>query len=111
MLRTVFGVHEMRRAVLRWLQTAAAIVLLVAPIVAQRPVSAKFDLNKRINLKGIVTRVDWSNPHVHILVNVQDGAKAVSWAVEVESQLELERSAWNKGFDSPGRCCHRSGGR
>jgi len=92
----------MSRTLSRSLQTVAAIVVLVAPMVAQRPVSAKFDLSKRTTLKGIVTRVDWSNPHVHILMNVQDGAKAVSWAVEVESQLELERSSWSKDSLRPG---------
>jgi hypothetical protein len=92
----------MSRTLSRSLQTVAAIVVLVAPMVAQRPVSAKFDLSKRTTLKGIVTRVDWSNPHVHILMNVQDGAKAVSWAVEVESQLELERSSWSKDSLLPG---------
>jgi hypothetical protein len=85
-----------------WAQAGAAVVLLVVPMVAQRSVSAKFDLNKRITIKGIVTRVDWANPHVHILMNVPDGVKPVSWAVEIESQLELERSAWNRDSLKPG---------
>jgi len=71
-------------------------------MVAQRPVSAKFDPNKRTTMKGVVTRVDWSNPHVHILMNIQDGAQSVNWAVELESVLELERSAWNRDSLKPG---------
>ncbi|HLQ77417.1 MAG TPA: DUF6152 family protein [Terriglobia bacterium] len=92
----------MFRNVARGLQAGVVVLLLIAPIVGQRSVAAKFDLTKRTTLKGIVTRVDWSNPHVHILMNVQDGAKPVSWAVELESVLELERSAWNRDSLKPG---------
>jgi len=92
----------MSRTVSRGLQTIAAFVVLVAPMVAQRPVSAKFDLNKRTSLKGIVTRVDWSNPHVHVLMNVRNGEQVANWAVELESQLELERSAWTGDSVKPG---------
>ena len=92
----------MFRNIARWLLVGVVVVFLVVPIVAQRSPAAKFDLTKRTILRGIVTRVDWSNPHVHILMNVQDGAKPVSWAVELESVLELERSAWNRDSVKPG---------
>jgi hypothetical protein len=86
----------------RWVPLGIAVIFLVSPMTAQRPVAAKFDTTRRITLKGIVTRVDWSNPHVHILMNVPDALKQVSWAVELESQLELERSAWNEDSLKPG---------
>src|SRR3954470_21222891 len=86
----------------RWAPLGFAVIFLVSPMTAQRPVAAKFDTTKRTTLKGIVTRVDWSNPHVHILMNVPDALKPVSWAVELESQLELERSAWNQDSLKPG---------
>src|SRR5437868_4233147 len=92
----------MLRSVVWWLGLGSIVCLLIAPMVAQRPVSAKFDPGKRSTLKGIATRVDWANPHVHILMNVQEGTKLVSWAVEVESQLELERSAWKRDSVQPG---------
>jgi hypothetical protein len=85
----------------RWIPLGIAVVLLVMPVAAQRPVAAKFDTNKRTTIKGIVARVDWSNPHVHILMIVP-GTTSVTWAVELESQLELERSAWNADSLKPG---------
>ena len=85
----------------RWILLGVVVVFFVAPMAAQRPVGAKFDTTKRTTLKGIVTRVDWSNPHVHILMNVP-GTPNASWAVELESQLELERSAWNSDSLKPG---------
>jgi hypothetical protein len=85
----------------RWVPLGAAVIFLVSPMTAQRPVAAKFDPSKRTTLKGIVTRVDWSNPYVHVLMNIP-GATSISWAVELESQLELERSAWNSDSLKPG---------
>lgn len=84
-----------------WIPLGVVVVLLAVPMTAQRPVAAKFDPSKRTTLKGVVTRVDWSNPHVHILLNVVGGIN-VSWAVELESQLELERSSWNQNSLKPG---------
>ena len=92
---------RMLHSLTRWTLVAVATIFLVAPMTAQRPVAAKFDTSKRTTLKGIVTRVDWSNPHVHILINIP-GSTSVSWAVELESQLELERSAWTRDSLKPG---------
>jgi hypothetical protein len=81
---------------------AIAFVLFIAPLYAQHPVAAKFDLTKRRTLRGVVTRVDWSNPRVHVLINVRDGAQFVNWAVELQSQIELERSKWTHDSLKPG---------
>jgi hypothetical protein len=92
----------MMRRFARWLPAVVGILLLVAPLLAQRGILAKFDANKAKTLNGVVTRLDWANPHVHILINVQEGPKLVNWAVELESQLELERSGWNRDSVKPG---------
>jgi hypothetical protein len=78
------------------------VLLLVMPLLAYHPISAKFDQTKKKTLKGIVTRLDWSNPHVHILMAAQDGANVSTWAIELESQLELERSSWTQNSLKPG---------
>lgn len=74
----------------------ASLSILVLPIAAwaHHPVAAKFDPDRPVVLDGIVTGVDWANPHVHVLINVSvDGALA-HWAIEVESPDVLERSGW-----------------
>jgi hypothetical protein len=43
---------------------------------------------------GIVTDVDWKNPHVHILINVKTGNDVINWAVELESPIALQQSGW-----------------
>jgi hypothetical protein len=88
----------------RLLIASAAAVLLAAPVlVAHHPISAKFDDKKPMTLSGIVTMVDWKNPHVHIFMNVRDAKGAqVNWAVEVESPILLHASGWNADSLKPG---------
>ena len=72
------------------------------PWLAHHEILAKFDAAKPRTLKGSVTKVDWTSPHVHVLVNVPDGPRLVNWAVELESPLDLERSGWNRNSLKPG---------
>ena len=88
----------------RWRRLPAVMGLLlgVAPLFAHHAISAKFDPARTRTLNGIVTKVDWANPHVHILMNVREGTRIVNWAIELESQVELERSAWTRESVKPG---------
>ena len=88
----------MLRTLARWFPATVGVLLLIGPLLAHHAISAKFDASKKRTLTGVVTMVDWANPHVHVLVNVQEGARLVSWAVELESELELERSAWRRDW-------------
>ncbi len=67
----------------------------VAAAWAHHAVKAKFDETRKVNFSGIVTTVDWANPHAHIFLNVPDeDGNFVKWAVEIESPVELEWSGW-----------------
>lgn len=65
---------------------AAALVgfwLLAAPAFAHHPVQARFDVNKPVTLKGLITKVEWGNPHVYLYLDVNEGDGTVSkWALE-----------------------------
>lgn len=73
------------------------VILASLPFVAEahHPLSAKFDTNTSNTLQGQVSAVDWSNPHVHVFVNVEnpDGS-LTNWALELPSRVELEWSGW-----------------
>ena len=92
----------MLRRLARWTPLAAIVVAGVIPVLAHHVIAAKFDPAKRRTLSGIVTKVDWTDPHVHVLVNVRDGGQWTNWAVELESRLELERSVWTRDSVKPG---------
>src|SRR5678815_4366321 len=79
-------------------------VLVVAPILGHQELKAKFDTTKTTTIKGIVTKFDWSNPQVHVFINVTDNSptKLSNWAVELESIVELQKGGYNKDSLKPG---------
>jgi hypothetical protein len=80
----------------------AALVFAAVPLVAHHEILAKFDDRKPVTLNGVVTLVDWRNPHVHVFVNVPDPKGTVNWAIETESPIDLQRSGWNRDTLRPG---------
>src|SRR5262245_20018013 len=85
-----------------WSLMGSGVLLCIVPLLSHYAIAAKFDPAKRRTLNVIVTKVDWSNPHVHVLINVREGEQWTNWAVELESQLELERSTWTRDSVKPG---------
>ncbi len=96
----VRGVRGRTRA-LRF--AAAALAAVVAPAaIAHHAITAKFDDHKRMTLSGVVTLVDWRNPHAHVFVNVPKGNDVENWAIELESPIALEKSGWSHDTLKPG---------
>jgi hypothetical protein len=94
-----------RRFAVRTLSTAAvglALTLGGSMAWAHHPISAKFDSKVPVELNGIVTSLDWRNPHAHIFMNVKTGKETLNWAVEIESPALLEMDGWNRDTLHPG---------
>src|SRR3954466_6618841 len=81
---------------------AAALAMPSALLVAHHEPLAKFDDKKPLRLRGVVTLVDWRNPHAHVFVNVKSGEQVSNWAVELESPIDLEANGWSKTTIQPG---------
>jgi len=57
--------------------------LLAAPVLAHHAFTAEFSGEAPIELKGVVTRADWINPHVYLYIDVKDSdGKVTTWAIE-----------------------------
>ena len=70
---------------------------LVAPIAAHHSWTSDYDGGKPVTVKGVVTKVEWTNPHTHIYVDSTDEKGAVtSWNFEMASTLSLERGGWSR---------------
>jgi len=65
------------------LAMAIAVVPLAHEIVAHHNMTAIFDVNDRVALKGTLTKVDWRNPHIYLTIDVKSAAGAIeSWQAE-----------------------------
>ena len=83
------------RIVTAGLSNACLALIVALPAQAHHPVAAKFDLSDEQAFTGIVTRIDWSNPHVHLYMNVSGvGGDVANWAVELQSPIDLEWGGW-----------------
>ena len=73
----------MRRTPFRLIAGAGLLVAAAVPLIAHHSFAAEFDANKPVKLKGTIVRMEWSNPHswIHIDVTGPD-RKVVRWAVE-----------------------------
>ena len=80
------------------LMVAVAVVVCQAgQAFAHHSFSAEYDINKVKTLKGVITKVEWTNPHVRFYVDVKDEKGAVTnWDLELQSLNTLTRAGWNK---------------
>jgi uncharacterized protein DUF6152 len=89
------------RAVL--LVVGVGLLLAVRPVVAHHAFAAEFDADKPVKLTGSVTKLDWTNPHAWIYIDVKDeGGKVANWGFELASPNGLMRSGWTRFSLKPG---------
>jgi hypothetical protein len=77
----------------------AAFVLLFAgvPASAHHSVQAQFDLDKPIKLTGVVTKVEWINPHSYLYLDVTDSTgKVKHWAFEMAGPGALRKAGLSR---------------
>jgi len=73
------------------------IIALVAPVYAHHGFQAEYDGGKIVYVTGTLTKVDWSNPHIHFYVDAKDGdGKVTSWNFEGSATTLVERNGTHR---------------
>ncbi len=76
---------------------AAAVLCSALPLLAHHAVSAEFNADKVITLKGVVSKVDWVNPHIFIYFDVKDeNGKVATWKLQSAPPMFFKGSGLTK---------------
>lgn len=75
----------------------AAMTLLAIPLAAHHSFGLEYDATKPITLTGVVTKVEWTNPHSYILIDVKDEkGNVANWKFEGYGPGVLYRTGWKR---------------
>ena len=82
----------------------AALCLLSMPaaMFGHHGLNKQFDMKKTITLVGELTRIDWSNPHVRLFMDVKDDRNAGTWEVDMGSPNLQMLNGWKIDTYRPG---------
>jgi len=70
-----------------------------------------YDMGHPTTLKGTVERVEWTNPHGYIYLEVKDEkGQTTEWAVEINSPNFLKHNGWTSTIVKPGDVVTVTGG-
>ena len=87
----------------RLLLLGFGLLVAAAPVLAHHSFASEFDATQPITLKGKVTRIAWTNPHVWIYLNVTDETgKLVNWGFEMGAPHQVQGRGWTREMLKPG---------
>jgi hypothetical protein len=79
------------------LLTVVGLLIAGIPAAAHHSVQAEFDLNKPLTMTGVVTKVEWINPHSYLYLDVKDESGNVKhWAFEMAGPGALRRAGLSR---------------
>jgi hypothetical protein len=84
--------------VVHLLPAAALMLCATTAIDAHHSFAAQYDGNKPVNMTGALTKLEWTNPHVYIYIDVTDPKtrKVTTWAFEMGPPHMLQKSGWKR---------------
>jgi len=87
----------------RVLIASVGVFCLAAPVLAHHGFETEYDNNKTITATGVVSKIEWTNQHMHLYVDVTDaGGKVTTYNLELTSPNAIQRQGWNKNDLVPG---------
>lgn len=75
----------------------ASLLLLSSAVFAHHSYTAEFDTTKPIKLSGVLTKLEWTNPHIWLYLDVKDeNGKVISWGFSASPPGMLTRRGITK---------------
>jgi hypothetical protein len=85
------------------LAAGAALLMSSSSVTAHHSFSAQYDADKPIEVKGAVAKVEWTNPHARVYIDVtMPGGQIETWNFEMASPNVLARNGWKRDSLKPG---------
>jgi hypothetical protein len=75
-----------------------AVFAVARPAAAEHSFAAEFDSNTRVDIQGVITRAEWTNPNAFFYVDVKDAVtgKVQNWVVEANCASLLAQKGWTR---------------
>jgi Family of unknown function (DUF6152) len=76
----------------------AGLLLIATPSWAHHSFAAEYDSNQLVTLTGKISKVEWTNPHIYIQIDVPENGKMTTWSVEGYPPNTLKRTGFPKSL-------------
>jgi hypothetical protein len=87
----------------RFCFAALAAGLAAMPALAHHSFAAEYDSSAPVTLMGTVTKVEWTNPHTYVYIDVKDAnGNVVNWGVEGYPPNTLRRTGFTRSLMKEG---------
>ena len=87
----------MKKSMFTFLGASFGILLAAAPLLSHHSFAAQYDGQKKVTLKGVVTKVEWMNPHAYFYINVTEAnGRVANWALEMGALAGLQKQGWTR---------------
>src|SRR2546425_6191130 len=87
----------MRRVAMGFLLAGLGLSALAWPAFAHHAFAGQYDIDNPIQLTGVVTKIEWMNPHARFYIDVKDeNGGLTNWNLELASPNVLVRSGWTR---------------
>jgi hypothetical protein len=86
----------MRSRVGAVLMLSALVGLGSSTPLAHHSVSGQFDMSKTATLKGVISRIDWINPHIFVYLDVEENGAKTTYMLETFPPSQMRAAGLTK---------------
>ena len=87
----------MKNRAFAMLAVSLGVFAATIPLMAHHSFAAEYDSKKPVTLTGVLTKLEWTNPHARFYLSVKDeSGAATTWEFELASPNGLMRRGWNR---------------